>query len=85
MSGRQKFPLYISQDGPVPNPRVAELAKALDAEGFSYLHHQEDKPPEPLTSKKENLAYYRIANHYKFLMRTFFDCFGYSKLIILEV
>jgi hypothetical protein len=31
------------------------------------------------------LAYYRIANHYKFIMKTFFDCFQYPKLIILEV
>ena len=82
---REIFPLYISQDGPVPKPKVAELAKSLAAQGISYLHHREDKPPEPLTSKRENLAYYRIANHYKFLMQTFFDCFGYSRLIILEV
>ena len=50
-----------------------------------YLHHKEDAPPHPLLNKWENLAYYRIANHYKFILRTFFECFGYSKLIILEV
>ena len=81
---REKFPLYISQDGPIPNPRVAELAKHLAKDGINYMHHKEDKPPEPMTTKKENLAYYRISNHYKFLMRTFFECFGYNKLIILE-
>lgn len=81
---RQLFPLYISQDGAVPKPKVADLAKSLNVQGISYLHHHEDMPPEPLTSKRENLAYYRIANHYKFLMQTFFDCFGYSRLIILE-
>lgn len=49
-----------------------------------YLHHLETRPPETLT-RKENKAYYRIANHYNFIMRTFFDCFGYPRLILLEV
>ena len=42
------------------------------------------KPPVPL-NRKENLAYYRIANHYKFIMQTFFDCLRVPRLIILEV
>ena len=52
--------------------------------GVSYLHHMELKPPVPL-NRKENLAYYRIANHYKFIMQTFFDCLHVPRLIILEV
>lgn len=41
---------------------------------------------KPVTEKrKENLAYYRIANHYKFVLKTLFDCFGYPRVIILEV
>lgn len=83
--GRAKFPLYISQDGKVPKPAVASLAQSYGSRGVRYLHHKEQSPPRRLLNPKENLAYYRIANHYKFMLRTFFDCFGYSRLIILEV
>ena len=64
---------------------MANLAKSYTAQGVRYLHHEEDGPPKRMLNKRENLAYYRIANHYKFIMRTFFECFGYSKLVILEV
>ena len=57
---------------------------SLASIGVSYLHHMELKPPVPL-NRKENLAYYRIANHYKFIMQTFFDCLRVPRLIILEV
>ena len=57
---------------------------SLASKGVSYLHHKELKPPVPL-NRKENLAYYRIANHYKFIMQTFFDCLRVPRLIILEV
>ena len=53
-------------------------------QGVHYLHHMELVPPVP-KSKKESLAYYRIANHYKFILQTFFDCFQFQRLIILEV
>ena len=33
----------------------------------------------------EKIEYYRIANHYRYIFRTFFDCFLYPRLIILEV
>ena len=45
-------------------------------------------PPPPTShahARSEKVAYYRIANHYKFLLRTFFDCLGFERLIILEV
>ena len=73
---RQQYPLFVSQDGTPPN--------ALAARGVHYLHHMELAAPVP-KSPKESLAYYRIANHYKFIMQTFFDCFRFPRLIILEV
>lgn len=33
----------------------------------------------------EKIEYYRIANHYRYIFKTFFDCFLYPRLIILEV
>lgn len=39
---------------------------------------------QPL-NRNENLAYYRIANHYKYILQTMFDCLQYKKAIILEV
>ena len=83
-SCRIYFPLYVSQDGASPNEEVASLAKNFSSRGVSYLHHKEEKKPVKL-SKKELLAYYRIANHYKFIIQTIFDCFGYQRLIIVEV
>ena len=85
LSCRRKFPLYISQDGKVPKAAVANLAKSYADRGIRYLHHREEAPPIRLLNRRENLAYYRIANHYKFILQTFFECFGYSRLIILEV
>lgn len=80
---RAKFPLFISQDGTPAHQGVANLCKSHAHEGIRYLHHIELAPPVTL-SKKEKQAYYRIANHYKFLMQTFFDCFQYPRLIFLE-
>ncbi|KAK9812907.1 hypothetical protein WJX72_005613 [[Myrmecia] bisecta] len=79
-SNRQKFPLYISQDG--GHEGVHDMALTY-APLIRYLNHIEDAEPVK-RGKKENVAYYRIANHYKFFMKTFFDCFEYPKLIILE-
>ena len=81
---RQRFPLFVSQDGTPPNQDVAALAHSLASWGVHYLHHMELVPPTP-KSRKESLAYYRIANHYKFILQTFFDCFHFPRLIILEV
>ena len=82
--GREEFPLYVSQDGPVPSEEVAKVAISFADRGVSYLHHKEETVPERLT-KKESLAYYRIANHYKFILKTMFDCFGFQRLILVEV
>ena len=74
----------MSQDGTPPHAGVANLTKAYASQGIRYMHHVELEAPTTL-NKKENRAYYRIANHYKFIMQTFFDCFKYPRLIILEV
>jgi hypothetical protein len=49
----------------------------------SYLHHRELVKPV-LKRSNEKIAYYRIAAHYRFILRTFFDCFKFPRLIILE-
>ena len=52
----------------------------------SYLHHQElVKPVTKTRNAWDKLEYYRIANHYKYILKTFFDCFRYPHVIILEV
>mmetsp|Transcript_38036 Transcript_38036/g.107451 ORF Transcript_38036/g.107451 Transcript_38036/m.107451 type:complete len:572 (+) Transcript_38036:324-2039(+) len=76
---KSKFPLYVSQDG--GDKMVRETV--LKHREFKYLNHVESKPPQALNSK-ENLAYYRIANHYKFILMVMFDCLQYKKAIILE-
>ena len=78
---RQKFPLFISQDG--TNQAVARLAQSFSPHVMHIQHIEADdfptrKPGEPI-------AYYRIASHYKFVMRQIFDCWQYPKLVILEV
>ena len=34
--------------------------------------------------RKDPVAYYRISNHYKFLLMQLFDCFQYEKVILVE-
>ena len=51
---------------------------------ISYLHHLERVAPV-VRQSHEKIEYYRIAAHYRFIMRTMFDCFKYPRLIILEV
>ncbi|KAL6771861.1 hypothetical protein ACKKBG_A28055 [Auxenochlorella protothecoides x Auxenochlorella symbiontica] len=75
-----RFPLYISQDSDAPGVQEV-IEQHLDK--LRYLQHREVAPPIP-SNKREILAYYRIANHYKFIFQTFFDCFGFARLIILE-
>lgn len=94
-SARQKFPLHISQDG--NNTAVADLARSKDPATFNMSHLQLGFIPTivhmqhietddfPTKKKSEPVAYYRIASHYKFVMRQMFDCWQYPKLIILEV
>jgi hypothetical protein len=56
---------------------------------YIRLKRRTDAPPSPLLRQpltpKENLAYYRISNHYKFILGVMFDCLQYKKAIILEV
>lgn len=75
------FPLFISQDG--NDPAVQDVVYRHLGR-VQYMQHLELKPPIPDNPKKERLVYYRIANHYKFIFKTFFECFGYWRLIILE-
>ncbi|CAI5970510.1 unnamed protein product [Closterium sp. NIES-64] len=74
-----KFPLFISQDG--TNPGVKETAK--QAHQFTYLQHIETAPPR-MNNPGENIAYYRIAEHYKFALTELFDRRQFPRVIILE-
>ncbi|DBA71292.1 TPA: hypothetical protein ACH3X2_011108 [Trebouxia sp. C0005] len=93
-SHRQKFPLHISQDG--NNTAVTDLARSTDPAKFNMSHmdlslilpvvHMQHVMADtfPTRKKTEPAAYYRIASHYKFVMRQIFDCWQYPKLIVLE-
>ncbi|GJP31433.1 hypothetical protein CLOM_g12263 [Closterium sp. NIES-68] len=74
-----KFPLFISQDG--TNAGVKERAK--QAQQFTYLQHIEAAPPR-MNNPGENIAYYRIAEHYKFALTELFDRRQFPRVIILE-
>lgn len=78
---RRKFPLHISQDG--SHEETRDAARSFLPQ-VRYLSHYELAAPVP-RQRKENIAYYRISNHYKFIMHTFFDCFEFPRIIILEV
>ena len=92
---RQKFPLHISQDG--NNTAVTDLARSTDPAQFNVSHldvslipsvvHMQHIEADAFPTRKntEPIAYYRIASHYKFVMRQIFDCWQYPKLIMLEV
>eukprot|EP00208_Stichococcus_sp_RCC1054_P006238 CAMPEP_0206141720 /NCGR_PEP_ID=MMETSP1473-20131121/13874_1 /ASSEMBLY_ACC=CAM_ASM_001109 /TAXON_ID=1461547 /ORGANISM="Stichococcus sp, Strain RCC1054" /LENGTH=454 /DNA_ID=CAMNT_0053536399 /DNA_START=73 /DNA_END=1437 /DNA_ORIENTATION=- len=79
-SFKEKFPLFISQDG--THREVRDLAMSLQPE-IGYLNNIEDAPPK-LAKMREQIAYYRIANHYRFIMQQMFDCRQYQKLIFVE-
>lgn len=81
MCCRYRFPLYISQDS--NNAQVMQLAQSY-APTVRYMQHRELQKPQTHSSR-EPIAYYRIANHYKFIFMQMFDCFQYPKAIILEV
>ncbi len=52
----------------------------------SYLHHKELLRPVTKTDNAwDKIEYYRIANHYRYIFKTFFECFDYPHVIILEV
>lgn len=78
-----KFPVFISQDGRHKATRAfAEGPKAKD---FHWMQHLEDRPPTTRTRFRwDSVAYYRIAAHYKWAMKTLFDDLGYERVIVLE-
>ncbi len=51
---------------------------------ITYLSHQQ-RGASMVSDSRENAAYYRIAEHYRFVLGTLFDCFEYPRVIILEV
>ncbi|KAL4439675.1 hypothetical protein ABPG75_002676 [Micractinium tetrahymenae] len=79
-ANRRKFLLFVSQDF---NATGVQDVVEQHLDKLSYLQHYEER--EPVTErKKEPVVYYRIANHYKFILKTMFDCFGFQRVIILE-
>ena len=78
---RQKFHLFISQDG--NQSGIAELARS---HAPSILHMQHLHADNfPTRKQSEPIAYYRIASHYGYIMQQMFDCWQYPKVILLEV
>lgn len=77
-----KFPVFISQDGRHKATRAFAEGKAKD---FHWMQHLEDRPPTTRTRFRwDSVAYYRIAAHYKWAMKTLFDDLGYERVIVLE-
>ncbi|GLJ39952.1 hypothetical protein SUGI_0817150, partial [Cryptomeria japonica] len=75
----KKFPLFISQDGPDQSVR----SKALSYTEFKYMQHLDF---EPLKTERpgELIAYYKIANHYKWALSKLFTEHNFARVIILE-
>ncbi|CAN6481590.1 unnamed protein product [Victoria cruziana] len=74
-----KFPLFISQDG--TNPGVK--SKSLSYGQIQYMQHLQIEPVEP-ERPGELIAYYKIANHYKWALDQLFGKYNFSHVIILE-
>ena len=74
----QVFPLLCRTRCPISDSALSCMRAQV-----SYLHHRELVAPVVRRSI-EKIAYYRIAAHYRFILGTFFDCFKYPRLIILE-
>eukprot|EP00958_Prasinococcus_capsulatus_P018375 scaffold2140_cov394-Prasinococcus_capsulatus_cf.AAC.29 len=62
---------------------VKAMAQSFAKLGVKYLQHIETSAPVP-RNKKENVAYYRIAAHYKFALTTLFEEKGHPRVLILE-
>ena len=60
------------------------MTRTLCGLQITYLSHQQRGAPM-VADSRERTAYYRIADHYRFVLRTLFDCFRYPRVIILEV
>ena len=77
-----KFPVFISQDGRHKATRAYAEGEAKD---FHWMQHLEDRPPTTRTRFRwDRVAYYRIAAHYKWAMKTLFDDLGYERVTVLE-
>ncbi|XP_048566122.1 alpha-1,3-mannosyl-glycoprotein 2-beta-N-acetylglucosaminyltransferase-like isoform X5 [Triticum urartu] len=74
-----KFPLFISQDG--TNGEVKN--KALSYAQITFMQHV-DLEPVHTESPGENIAYYKIANHYKRALDELFIKHNFGRVIILE-
>lgn len=74
------YPAFVSQDGDAAGVQ-AVVRRHLDR--VRYLEHAPDRPIRA-PSAREKVAYYRIAQHYKFLLKTLFDCFGFPRAIVVE-
>ncbi|KAM5562775.1 alpha-1,3-mannosyl-glycoprotein 2-beta-N-acetylglucosaminyltransferase [Rosa sericea] len=74
-----KFPLFVSQDG--SDPGVKD--KALSYDQLTYMQHLDYKPVQP-ERPGELIAYYKIANHYKWALDGLFYKHKFSRVIILE-
>eukprot|EP00850_Spirogloea_muscicola_P012896 SM000085S23246 [mRNA] locus=s85:176087:181024:- [translate_table: standard] len=75
----RKYHLFISQDG--THEGVKKTATTYSS--FTHLQHIEEKAPVP-ERPGDMLAYYRISNHYKFVLEELFDKRTYERVIILE-
>lgn len=73
-----KFPLFISQDG---NDADVQ-ATATSFPQFTYLQHSVVRHHQ--VRREELVAYYKIADHYKWALGQLFNEHNYSKVIILE-
>ncbi|CAI7787305.1 unnamed protein product, partial [Closterium sp. NIES-54] len=93
-----KFPLFISQVEPVLLCSTDEVQpQALKCSSFISVpftplplllsacptQHIETAPPR-MNNPGENIAYYRIAEHYKFALTELFDRRQFPRVIILE-
>ncbi|XP_057769102.1 alpha-1,3-mannosyl-glycoprotein 2-beta-N-acetylglucosaminyltransferase isoform X1 [Salvia miltiorrhiza] len=74
-----KYPLFISQDG--SDPRVK--SKALSYDHLTYMQHL-DYEPVQTERPGELIAYYKIAQHYKWALDQLFYKHKFSRVIILE-
>ncbi|KAK4741090.1 hypothetical protein SAY87_024678 [Trapa incisa] len=75
----KKYPLFVSQDGSDPSVRK----KAMSYDQLTYMQHLDSKPV--LTERPgELIAYYKIAQHYKWALDKLFYGHNFSRVIILE-
>ena len=47
-------------------------------------HTLHDRRHAVVRCRRESLAYYRIANHYRWVFQQLFDCFQYDRVIVVE-